>query len=72
MHSYSAPIAEMESLAPHLYPSPDVVEYEHAQVIIVGAGPVGLFLALKLSQQNIDVLVLDAEPTVLKTPRATT
>lgn len=53
-------------------PSSDEIEYEHAQVIIVGAGPVGLFLALKLAQVGIDVLVLEAEQQVLQSPRATT
>lgn len=53
-------------------PPPDKIEYEHAKVLIVGAGPVGLFVALKLAQQGIDVLVLDSEPHVLKSPRATT
>ncbi|KAK9415457.1 hypothetical protein SUNI508_10481 [Seiridium unicorne] len=53
-------------------PPPDTVEYEHATVIVIGAGPTGLFVALKLAQKGIDVLVLDCEPHVLKSPRATT
>lgn len=53
-------------------PPADIKNYEHATVIIVGAGPVGLFLALKLSQQGVDVLILDSEPHVLQSPRATT
>jgi ribulose 1,5-bisphosphate synthetase/thiazole synthase len=44
----------------------------HSQVIIVGAGPVGLFLALKIAQQGIKVTVLDAEPEIVKSPRAIT
>jgi ribulose 1,5-bisphosphate synthetase/thiazole synthase len=43
-----------------------------SQVIIVGAGPVGLFLALKIAQQGIKVTVLDAEPEIVKSPRAIT
>ncbi|KAH8648251.1 hypothetical protein BGZ61DRAFT_277811, partial [Ilyonectria robusta] len=41
-------------------------------VLIVGAGPVGLFTALKLAQKGIDVVVIDSEPHVLKSARATT
>ena len=55
-----------------LIPSPDEISTEHAQIIIVGAGPVGLFLALKLAQAGIDVLVLESEKQVLQSPRATT
>jgi ribulose 1,5-bisphosphate synthetase/thiazole synthase len=43
-----------------------------AQVIVVGAGPVGLFLALKIALQGIHVVVLDAEPEIVKSPRAIT
>jgi flavin-dependent dehydrogenase len=46
--------------------------YEHHSVIIVGAGPSGLFLALKLAQEGIDVLVLEAENEISQSPRATT
>lgn len=53
-------------------PPADEIHREHATVIIVGAGPVGLFLALKLAIKGVDVLVLEAEPTVLQSPRATT
>ena len=62
----------MAELPPHAVPQGDTIEYQPAQVIIVGAGPVGLFLALKLSMQGVDVLVLEAEPDVLQSPRATT
>lgn len=57
----------MAEVPPH-----DKIEYEHATVLIVGAGPVGLFVALKLAQKGIDALVIDSEPHVLKSPRATT
>lgn len=53
-------------------PPADTIEYKFAQVIIIGAGPVGLFLALKLSLQGVKVLVLEAERQVLQSPRATT
>ena len=53
-------------------PLAGTVGYRFAKVIIVGAGPVGLFLALKLSLQDISVLVLEAESDVLQSPRATT
>jgi ribulose 1,5-bisphosphate synthetase/thiazole synthase len=42
----------------------------HAQVLIVGAGPVGLFLALKIAQKGIKVIVIDCETDVVKSPRA--
>jgi len=62
----------MRPINEKLVPSADKVSYEHAQVIVVGAGPVGLLLALKLAQAGIDVLILEAEKQVLQSPRATT
>jgi len=53
-------------------PAADTVVVEHAQVIIVGAGPVGLLTALKLAKGGIDVLLLESERQVLQSPRATT
>ncbi|KAH7161029.1 hypothetical protein EDB81DRAFT_642266 [Dactylonectria macrodidyma] len=53
-------------------PPQDKIEYDHATVLIVGAGPVGLFTALKLARNGIDVAVIDSEPHVLKSARATT
>ncbi|KAM5359706.1 hypothetical protein ACJZ2D_014275 [Fusarium nematophilum] len=53
-------------------PPQDEVEYDQTTVLIVGAGPVGLFTALKLAQRGIDVLIIDSEPHVLRSPRATT
>jgi 2-polyprenyl-6-methoxyphenol hydroxylase-like FAD-dependent oxidoreductase len=41
-----------------------------AQVVIVGAGPVGLFLGLKIAQQGIKVIVMDCETEIVKSPRA--
>jgi 2-polyprenyl-6-methoxyphenol hydroxylase-like FAD-dependent oxidoreductase len=55
-----------------IVPAPDKMSIEHAQVIIVGAGPVGLFTALKLAQGGVDVLLLEADKQVLQSPRATT
>jgi 2-polyprenyl-6-methoxyphenol hydroxylase-like FAD-dependent oxidoreductase len=40
------------------------------QVVIVGAGPVGFLTALGLARQGIAVTVLDAEPAVVRSPRA--
>ncbi|KAF4456816.1 FAD NAD(P)-binding domain-containing [Fusarium albosuccineum] len=62
----------MAELPPCVIPQTDTVVYQSTEVIIVGAGPVGLFLALKLSLKGVDVLVLEAEPDVLQSPRATT
>lgn len=45
---------------------------QSAKVIVIGAGPVGLFLSLKLARQGVDVLVLEAESGILQSPRATT
>lgn len=42
----------------------------NAQVIIVGAGPVGLLTALALAQENISVIVLEADNKVSDAPRA--
>jgi 2-polyprenyl-6-methoxyphenol hydroxylase-like FAD-dependent oxidoreductase len=41
------------------------------QVLIVGAGPVGLFLALKIAQQGMKTLVIECENDIVKSPRAT-
>lgn len=43
---------------------------ERRQVVIVGAGPVGLLTALGLARQGIEVTVLDSEPEVVRSPRA--
>ncbi len=39
-------------------------------VVIVGGGPVGLFLGLSLAQKGIDTLVLEAEADIVPSPRA--
>ena len=44
----------------------------HPQVIIAGAGPVGLLTALALAKQDIPVLVLEAEPGLTRDLRAGT
>jgi 2-polyprenyl-6-methoxyphenol hydroxylase-like FAD-dependent oxidoreductase len=46
------------------------VSLERRQVVIVGAGPVGLLTALGLARQGIEVTVLDSEPEVVRSPRA--
>ncbi|GHE80656.1 hypothetical protein GCM10017786_08570 [Amycolatopsis deserti] len=43
---------------------------EPADVIVVGAGPVGLLTALGLSQAGLDVTVVEAEPALNDSPRA--
>ncbi len=40
------------------------------QVAVVGAGPVGLLTAFGLARQGVEVTVLDAEPEVVRSPRA--
>ena len=44
--------------------------HTHTDVIVVGAGPVGLFTALALAQQGVEVVVVDREQDVDDTPRA--
>lgn len=39
-------------------------------VIIIGAGPAGLFLALKMAQHGIRVLVLERGQGIVQSPRA--
>ena len=43
---------------------------ESRQVVIVGAGPVGLLTALGLARQGVGVTVLDSEAEVVRSPRA--
>ena len=42
------------------------------KVLIVGAGPVGLIAALKLSQSGVPVIILEKESSLLDDPRAAT
>lgn len=53
-------------------PVADILVIKHSQVIIIGAGPVGLFTAIKLAKEGIDVTVIESEKQVLQSPRATT
>ena len=39
-------------------------------VIIVGSGPVGLLIAIRLGQQGIDILVLEKYDTLPRASRA--
>jgi 2-polyprenyl-6-methoxyphenol hydroxylase-like FAD-dependent oxidoreductase len=41
-----------------------------SSVIVVGAGPVGFLTALGLAQKGIEVTILDAEPGIIRSPRA--
>ncbi|MCJ1284000.1 hypothetical protein MMC26_003331 [Xylographa opegraphella] len=43
---------------------------ERHDVLIVGGGPVGLFMGLSLAQKGIEVLVLEAEADIVPSPRA--
>lgn len=45
-------------------------ESESAEVLIVGAGPVGLLTALTLTQAGVDVLVVEADAELNDSPRA--
>ena len=47
-----------------------VSEAEALDVIVVGAGPVGLLTALRLARDGIKTIVLEALPAVEKSPRA--
>ena len=40
------------------------------QIIVVGAGPVGLICALGLARQGVPVTVLEREADLLRAPRA--
>ncbi|MEV0688143.1 FAD-dependent monooxygenase [Nocardia sp. NPDC050378] len=43
---------------------------QHSDVLIVGAGPVGVLNALGLAQAGLSVTVLEAEPGIIQAPRA--
>jgi len=45
---------------------------KNPQVIVAGAGPVGLLTALALARQEVSVLVLEAEPGLTEDLRAGT
>ena len=49
---------------------PDEREYQKHEIIIVGGGPVGLFLGLILAQKGIEVLIWEAEADIVPSPRA--
>lgn len=44
--------------------------FEQHDVVVVGAGPSGLFCALKMAQKGIDVLVIESEQAISESPRA--
>ncbi|KAI4123473.1 MAG: hypothetical protein LQ338_005237, partial [Usnochroma carphineum] len=47
-----------------------MTDSEKFDVIIVGGGPVGLFLGLNLVQKGFQVVILEAEPDIVPSPRA--
>ena len=49
---------------------PTQLKDNDSPIIIVGAGPVGLLIALRLAQNNIKTLVLEAHPELLPATRA--
>ncbi|KFZ05134.1 hypothetical protein V501_08654 [Pseudogymnoascus sp. VKM F-4519 (FW-2642)] len=44
--------------------------FEQHDVVVVGAGPSGLFCALKMAKKGIDVLVIESGPAISESPRA--
>jgi 3-(3-hydroxy-phenyl)propionate hydroxylase/6-hydroxy-3-succinoylpyridine 3-monooxygenase len=42
----------------------------HSDVLVVGAGPVGVLNALGLARQGVSVRLLEAEPAIVQSPRA--
>jgi 2-polyprenyl-6-methoxyphenol hydroxylase-like FAD-dependent oxidoreductase len=44
----------------------------NTQIIVIGAGPVGLTLAIELGQRSVDCLVLERNASVGVAPRAKT
>jgi 3-(3-hydroxy-phenyl)propionate hydroxylase/6-hydroxy-3-succinoylpyridine 3-monooxygenase len=41
-----------------------------SDIVVIGAGPVGALLALGLAQRGCEVVLLEAEPDVVPSPRA--
>ncbi|MER5616987.1 MULTISPECIES: FAD-dependent monooxygenase [unclassified Streptomyces] len=44
----------------------------HAQVMVVGGGPVGMLTAAELAAQGVDTVVLESEAAISERPKATT
>ncbi|MEV7719233.1 FAD-dependent monooxygenase [Streptomyces sp. NPDC088190] len=44
----------------------------HAQVIVVGGGPVGMLVAAELAAQGVETVVLESEAAISERPKATT
>lgn len=49
---------------------PSRMQEKKHDVIIVGGGPVGMFLGLSLAKKDVEVLVLEAESEIVQSPRA--
>ncbi|KAJ9495734.1 hypothetical protein LTR99_010643 [Exophiala xenobiotica] len=64
--------ANNDSEARRPVPENEYSIFEHHEVIIIGAGPTGLFTALRIAQADVDVCVMEAEPGIVNSPRATT
>lgn len=59
-----------QSRAPQLRPAGIRIRTMPISVLIVGAGPVGLITALRLAQADIQVICLEAEVSIVRSPRA--
>lgn len=42
----------------------------HAQVVVVGGGPVGMLLAAELGERGVDTVVLETKASVSERPKA--
>ena len=51
-------------------PIPSISEAAISKVIVVGAGPVGLFMALRLAQAGISVDIMEKDGAIHNSPRA--
>ena len=66
----SASAAELQSITLPVAPRPACAVPEHHRVVVVGAGPVGLSLAIDLAQRGRSVLLLEAGSSLSTGSRA--